>query len=96
MFDSKKMNLPESDVVNFFVVRDELRLDLPGDADPPHRLACLQGPNCACGVYRRGPQQVGVHFVPVEGGEWGAKVGVFVVVQKTFQAGLGLSGTPHP
>lgn len=92
---SKGINQPESDVVDFFVVRNELCLDLSRYADPPHSLSSLKGPDGTGGVDGRGAQEVGVHFVPVKGGEGGAKVGVFVVVQEALQAGLGLAGTPN-
>lgn len=42
-------------------------------------------------VWARGgflTQEVGVHLVPVEGGEWGAEVRVLVVVQQTFETRL--------
>ena len=59
-------------------------------------LSRFQSPNGAGCVDGGGADEVGVHFVPVEGGEGGAEVAVFVVVEEAGHASLPLSiGVPH-
>ena len=58
------------DVVNFFVVCDELRLDVTSDeVDSAEWLARFQSPDSAGGVNGRCSDEIWINFVPVEGRE---------------------------
>ncbi|MEE6464120.1 hypothetical protein FKM82_006183 [Ascaphus truei] len=72
----------ERDVVHLFVVGDQLCLHVAGhQVHSAQHLPSFQAPDSAGRVNAGRAQQVGVHFVPIEVGQGGAEVGVFVVVQ---------------
>lgn len=56
----------ERDIVYFFVVRDQLGLDVAGDLGAAEYLTGLEAPDRACGVDGGGADQVRVDLVPVE------------------------------
>ena len=59
---------------------------MSGDlVDPAQHLAGLEPPDGAGGVDAAGPDEVGVHLVPVERREGGAEVRVLVVVEHALK-----------
>lgn len=74
---------------------NELRLDMARYLiDPTQDLPGLQAPYGASSVNAAGADEVGVHFVPVEGGQRGAEVRVLVVVEHALEQSVGLARAP--
>lgn len=81
-------------VVNLFVVSNQLRLDVTDD-HTADRLARFDAPNGTGSVNRRSSHEIWVYLIPVERCERRTEIAVLVVVQNAFKSSVWFAGSPN-